>query len=385
MNDFENSGIQLGPGLGEMKNDYGDDCYITEAIFLDQKKYLLRKVSPDGKGGFKETTSTKFLGLGGKLNEQLMCSDFGKLYNKEQEYQMLFNFYNEMHDNPSKSFRVMRDFWKRNADNVFIVDKEVKASCNPLKRGDRIVHSVSASMPCSQSRCIELYDRSAEDSLCIDYYQFQSIKYSKHLGDLSDEYPMQNESSLNCTEIGCIQLSNEQRSLSVPEGIMIDYELCRRPEYRYTNLNWIDPSYGKCIKSGIGIQFPDTRIKCGWVKDNTMKSSKLTTTYCIGTVDEKLWYILYHRLESVKNGVDIQEKKRYSHINKDNYAFTVGNYMYFHVFYYSCVFGPTIPADKGFTTTNVHPLIHVNEYNVCKFTIDDPELWCLYEDKFVKT
>lgn len=41
---FEKSGIKESLELGGVKNDYGDSVYITEAFFLDQKRYFLQKV-----------------------------------------------------------------------------------------------------------------------------------------------------------------------------------------------------------------------------------------------------------------------------------------------------------------------------------------------------
>jgi hypothetical protein len=355
MDDYEKSGIELGGGLGEMKNDYGDGCYITEAIFLDQKKYLLRKLNKDG----SISTSTKFLGLGGRLNEQLLTSDFGRLYTKENEYQMLFEFYKQLHDDTDNSFRVVRDFWKRNADNVFIVEKDVKASCNPLKRGNRV--------PVLDS----------EGNLL--YYQFESIGYSKEFGHL-EEYTTYTHPKTG-------QIHNlPMKPVMAGVGLALDYERCRRSEYQFGTLHWNDPAYGLYLKSGLGIvlgkygnppMLPD-----GWHQNASMRTSNFTSTYCIGMLDKvegTTAYVLYHRLESVKS----LDSKKHEHINPDNYVFTHGKYDYYHVFYYASVFGPSVPAGWEYTPDNVYPLLHTNQYNVCKFDAPDHELWPIYEARFI--
>jgi len=366
MEDFEKSGIALGGGLGEMKNDYGDGCYITEAVFLDQKKYLLKKVNKDG----STSISTKFLGLGGRLNEQLLTSDFGKAFVEKSggldDYPMLFDFYNQLHDDPCNSFRVLRDFWKRNSDNVFIVEKEVKASCNPSKRGNRVpVFDLDAS-------------RSNGDE--VKYYQFTSMAYNTGFGHLPEYH--------SCTSSSGVRY-RPMEAVKPGVGLAIDYRKYCRSEYQFGTLHWSDPNYGLHLKSGLGVVLDNSILHDGWHQNASMQSTNFVATYCIGmteAVEGATAYLLFHRLETVKidpkNGVNL-ESGRHSHINPANYVFTHGKYQYYHVFYYTSSFGPTVPVGREYTLDKVYPLLHVNQYNVCKFEAPDQEIWPIYEAKFV--
>jgi hypothetical protein len=172
---FNASGITISEELGGLKNDYGDGCYITEAVFLDQKKYLLRKhgivkgkyehgpLTPDeeiarrvdrdpsransravGYTKTETTTGARFLGIGetitGKIVKQV-STKLGEAIKTQDQYEHIKAWYVKMMhtaanqcDDTADGVSLAREFWDRSIDNVVIYDKEVRVGAYPLHR-----------------------------------------------------------------------------------------------------------------------------------------------------------------------------------------------------------------------------------------------------------
>lgn len=148
---FKNSGIQESKGLGGIKNDYGDNVFITEGIFLDIKRYFLQKY--DKLGNDKSPISNKFIGLNFQnLFDENYISDGGKVCDTEEKKQIIKDFYNELaknYDNyiidfktdSSKSIDAIKlifDKWERTTLTVKIVKTELLYSIDPNKKGNLI-------------------------------------------------------------------------------------------------------------------------------------------------------------------------------------------------------------------------------------------------------
>lgn len=134
---FERSGIVESTELGGLKNDYGAGCFIDRAIFLDQKKYLLRKISPSTGA---TSISAKFLGIGGKIANNVRSSMFGDAFRDKDDFELLEAFYLELLKQGNDPIPIVRAFWERNKSRVSICDKEMMVSITPKKKMSAMIH-----------------------------------------------------------------------------------------------------------------------------------------------------------------------------------------------------------------------------------------------------
>lgn len=127
------------------KNDYGDNVYITEAIFLDIKRYYLKKAGP----GADETSVTlKFNGLNfaGLTGYYSMISttesDFKAVNNRDKDYYDIANkLYNmfyvnklKYNDVTKKGVHMVFDALKKDKIGIHSIEKNILFGVTPDKR-----------------------------------------------------------------------------------------------------------------------------------------------------------------------------------------------------------------------------------------------------------
>lgn len=115
--------VQLGGELGEVKNDYGEGVYITKAIFLDLKRYLLIFNN--------NTAKIKFLGLNFKsaecLGGQSYLTDPDIIKNAWQLFEDLER---------GCQIPIGQERWKRTGLNIEISESDILYSTKLGKRGE---------------------------------------------------------------------------------------------------------------------------------------------------------------------------------------------------------------------------------------------------------
>jgi hypothetical protein len=125
LSDMKN--IKLGEDLGEMKNDYGDGKYITEAYFLDLKRYLL--IFNDG------TAKAKFLGLNFKHIDVGMTEQL-KIEGEDNINKIRLLFKDLMNTEINKTFiPIIQEKWSRINNEIKIDTKSISYSISPSARG----------------------------------------------------------------------------------------------------------------------------------------------------------------------------------------------------------------------------------------------------------
>lgn len=176
---FEKSGIKTNSLLGGVKNDYGENVYIEEAFFLDQKRYFLQKVDLSSKvhpDEYNELVckiheitdqqerkvsisklpkdprpiSSKYLGLSFRdYVENYYSNDAGSpiLTNDQKNniksiYTEILSNYNEyIFDSRDplekriKTVILLLNKWKRSGCSISIDKMEIKFAINPEKKG----------------------------------------------------------------------------------------------------------------------------------------------------------------------------------------------------------------------------------------------------------
>jgi hypothetical protein len=160
--------------LGGFKSDYGENSKITEAIFLDTKRYFLKLDGVVDEKNKPVYYKAKFNGLSFKTLNRVSNFDLGdvdfktvedKMKLVESIYTTLLEQYNKRMYNPyavdytksgdidkKKNNRLVREwenknidnlifateFWKRSKTTVMIEEKEMKFQIDPHKRGQWI-------------------------------------------------------------------------------------------------------------------------------------------------------------------------------------------------------------------------------------------------------
>lgn len=141
------------------KNDYGDNTYIEEAVFLDMKRYYLKK-SNTSDGVTKKSISLKFNGLNFKnlthltsiIEEDLetvkvdVMENDQSVGNRDECYKNLItNLYqayyvnNEKYSEVSKNgIKLMFHVLDKNKYGIFSIDRHVGFTISPKKRGQWI-------------------------------------------------------------------------------------------------------------------------------------------------------------------------------------------------------------------------------------------------------
>ena len=183
---FEKSGIVCSNDLGGVKNDYGENIYISEAYFLDQKRYFLQKTNTKSKISVDEYNkkvneiyemtditkqkqalqelskigdpapiSAKYVGLTFKdVMNKCISNEIGEIvYTQEKKdyiksiYTDILKNYNDYTiDNSDKSSKQMKTLnlilnkWKRVINGISINKAEIKFSIAPEKKGLYLPH-----------------------------------------------------------------------------------------------------------------------------------------------------------------------------------------------------------------------------------------------------
>lgn len=158
MSAFKASGIKETSVLGGVKNDYGDNVYISEAIFLDQKRYFLQKVDETKSDEFKYPISSKYVGLNFKVFSKNVRAEFShsdaalagtgneekfvKMKVKKIYLDVLKNFDDyifDVRDDPKTTIKrvsIIAEKWIRSNFGVGIQKDELSYAINPYKKGD---------------------------------------------------------------------------------------------------------------------------------------------------------------------------------------------------------------------------------------------------------
>lgn len=136
---LEKSGIVEFDGLGGVKNDY-KDLFITEAIFLDIKRYLLKFNNGEYKIKF---TGLKFINKKKNGNNPQFYisnspSEPGRDLMLVDGYEKSKELFKSFLINPDKAMEVMQEVWRRDAECARIDKKAVKYIVNPEVRGNWI-------------------------------------------------------------------------------------------------------------------------------------------------------------------------------------------------------------------------------------------------------
>jgi len=116
--------ISLGPGLGCVKNDYGDNVFVKSAIFLDSKRYYLE--FNDGR------SKCKFNGLNFSYGNKTRGWSV-KDYKMEADFTPK-RIYEALRQEGTKSIDVIADKWRREGFEVFIDPRVLKFISTPDKR-----------------------------------------------------------------------------------------------------------------------------------------------------------------------------------------------------------------------------------------------------------
>lgn len=131
--------------LGGIKNDYGENKFISQAIFVDYKRYYLEIEKKNKSGEVETSIVAKFNGLSipKKLEKDMLFQtnviDFDEnpdLTIKQRNYKMLKEFFQFFKDNPQKvnERAVLQDKWIRG--KVCRIDEKVfQYQVDPDKRG----------------------------------------------------------------------------------------------------------------------------------------------------------------------------------------------------------------------------------------------------------
>lgn len=159
---FEKSGIKISKELGGVKNDYGDDVYITEAYFLDIKRYFLQKevlnpkkikITVDSKEieemEDKYPISCKYAGLCFKDQfSNVSVSNVGLLVWNNEQKEKIKSIYKNIVDeydgliidkdfgieDSARKMEIIIEKWIRNNMDVCIVNTEMCYYINPEKK-----------------------------------------------------------------------------------------------------------------------------------------------------------------------------------------------------------------------------------------------------------
>jgi len=131
------SGIVEFDGLGGVKNDY-KDLFITEAVFLDIKRYLLKFNNGEYKIKFTGLTfiNKKKNGNDPQFYVSNSPSDPGKDLMLVDGYEKAHEIFKSFLLDPSKALEVMQEVWRRDAECARIDKKAIKYIVNPEVRGN---------------------------------------------------------------------------------------------------------------------------------------------------------------------------------------------------------------------------------------------------------
>ena len=163
------SGIVETKPLCGVKNDYGEGIYITEAFFLDQKRYFLQKIDARGddptqgrnpgwdKGLDRNKISCKYTGLGFKdlFDRGSITNEGGENKWNQEQKDKIRSIYIELRDNydsycgsskegldalvdDTYKLKLVMDKWKRTDTDVKIMLSEIKFIISPHKKGQYV-------------------------------------------------------------------------------------------------------------------------------------------------------------------------------------------------------------------------------------------------------
>lgn len=120
--------IKQSSDLCGLKNDYGDNLLIKNAIFLDTKRYFLEFNKLDKKG---RSYTAKFNGL--NFKDDMCLKNWSNDKDKQVSTRKLYKWF---YDNPNKisDIKIVQERWMRNDDNVVINTMDLAFQVNPNVR-----------------------------------------------------------------------------------------------------------------------------------------------------------------------------------------------------------------------------------------------------------
>jgi len=395
---FEESGIVISEELGGIKNDYGEGCFIKEAIFLDQKKYLLRKTrlrglgkeilehgpeSPDAEPVRytyeEESTGARFLGIGVTIGEKIalqVSTRIGEKLGPVEKYNAVRDWYiTMMHKSLCKPdtndlascTKIAREFWKRDTADVTIFKKEVCVSSNPLKRNELAKKS---------GLCYHYMSRPSSVAPILPKPKQFKYTPSKRGGEVFKTYQHMIGTEVTRT-FSCLPLivnsQDDYDEMTLESGeaewdqgptineIFSNYGMDEKREVYYINRERVKLTQTKTKKSGEVIEgnIPD------YVLDFTIPDRYSITGKLIKA---RKWYIPSQEASVVRyiRTVDSDEKPKY--------------FKEVNVVYDVCKFGPSIKAERFAGTlfaNTLHPVLFMDadvRKHVALGTVADPTL-----------
>ncbi len=210
---FMDSGIAEDKDLCGVKNDYGDGKYITKAIFLDQKRYLLKfsdgsakvkfnglqfKTNKNGEGYDKEgflTNFYKFDALNTDTNELQPGKEVIK-----RSFVALEKIFTEFVRNPEFSLELAQEKWSRVDNTININYQDMLYQVNPNKKGAWKTEFVISFSPVytddTQKTIVIDHETKQPMILTYEYKKFYPIGYDytkPGIGESHTDYAKINE------------------------------------------------------------------------------------------------------------------------------------------------------------------------------------------------
>lgn len=150
---LKKSGFIESKGLGGFKNDYGDDTFIKEALFLDLKRYYIEFIKPDDEGN---RFTCKFNGLNFKSNMSIQNwvdtryleeNDYYGInfltdeeFNRDTIQKAIIDLYVWFAANPKTLLEsgrsIIQEKWSRLLSGVVIEEKQFLYQVDPNKRAN---------------------------------------------------------------------------------------------------------------------------------------------------------------------------------------------------------------------------------------------------------
>jgi hypothetical protein len=262
--------------LGCLKNDYGDGTYITDAIFLDQKRYLLKFNKPHQGDFFK----CKFIGLNFKdtkknfkeYYDKNLYSDFWVQEEKDvgfnENYSAMKKFYMDVYDTyrtgaqsldtiKKHSLPIKQEIWKRtnNTVEIMICYKEFSLSLD--HKGEFIGNLF---YPIGYNHNIPTYkpDENREKFCLNEFYQEkrETPNYLVNIKGLQSQKPLIGPAQLYIPIDNKFEISSNIVIGTTAEGKKLYYkhkDICYEiNEFGFTNIieNPENQQYVICIMKG---------------------------------------------------------------------------------------------------------------------------------------
>jgi hypothetical protein len=135
---FEKSGLNTSFDLGGFKNDYGENQFITKAIFLDLKRYYL-EITKEEHGKIEKHIKYKFNGINFTTKNALANFEVKEIHTEQEFNNGILNLYEWFYNNSDqinsdKTKTIIQKKWLRSGCGIIINELEMTFQVNPHKR-----------------------------------------------------------------------------------------------------------------------------------------------------------------------------------------------------------------------------------------------------------